>query len=185
MKKFAIIPLTVALVFGGEITSTERVLAKVDGKPVTYQQVNSYFKALTGNPNASLAQLSSAQLKQVVDDYISTKLLYPYAKKVTSTQMYKILAEKLAINLWLKQKLKGVKVTEKEIEEFYNKNRDKFKTKDGKYIPLDQLKPFIQGLLIRQKINREVQQLLKKHKVEILVQSGGGDTQSKSLPAGK
>jgi hypothetical protein len=169
MKKIAIATLAVALLFGGELTSKERILGKVDGKPVTYDQVNSYFRALTGNPQASISQLSPTQLKQVVEDYISTQLLYPYAKKVTSTESYKILAQKLAINLWLKEKLKGVQVSDREIEEFYNKNREKFKTKDGKYIPLEQLKPFIKGLLIRQKINQQVQQLLKKHKVEVLV----------------
>jgi|GEM_PF-3244912 transcription initiation factor TFIIIB Brf1 subunit/transcription initiation factor TFIIB len=146
--------------------SPNAVVAVVDGKKITANEVNQYLRAITGNPQISLTTLPAPQRQAVIRDFVTTKLLYQQARRVTNTPTYRILAEKLAINIWAKELAKRVKVTENEIRNFYNQNKAKFKDKNGKYVPYQQVKPFIQQLLLRQKVNQQIQAILNRHKIQ-------------------
>lgn len=151
---------------GSQQLSPNQVVAVVDGKKVTVADVNRYLEAVTGNPNFTLNQVPAPQRLGVVQDYVTKQILYQYAKKVENTPTYKVLAKNLAVSIWAKQEAQKIKVSEKEIEEFYNKNKDKFKTKDGKYLPLSQVKAFIRQLLKSQKALQYIRSIINKHHIK-------------------
>jgi len=164
LKKLALAGVVGVALFAN--INPNSVVAVVDGQKITAGEVTKYLQAITGNPQISLSTLPAPQRQAVVRDFVTTRILYRHAQPVTRTNTYKILAEKLAINIWAKQLAQRVKISESEIRNFYNQNKTKFKTKDGKMVPYEQVKPFIQQLLLRQKVNQQIQGILNRHKIQ-------------------
>jgi len=164
MKNFLKIIGAVSL---GASLSFAAVVAEVDGKKITDTDLNQYLHAITGNPKLNYNKLNPNAKQKLLRDYIMDNILISKASKMKNTYAYKVLSNKLAINLWLKEQAKKIKVTDKEIQDFYNKNKDKFKTKDGKTLPLKQVKPFIKNLLVNYKLKAQIDKIVKQHKITI------------------
>jgi len=148
-----------------------QVVAVVDGQNVTSGEINQFLQAMTGKKDFTLDKVPSAQRKAVVKDYVTKyKILYPLAKSVENSATYRVLAKNLAISIWARKQAQNIRLTEGEIKKFYNENKERFKTKEGKYIPYEQVKPFIKQLLSGQKAGEQIRQILQKHKITYKIQ---------------
>ncbi len=101
------------------------VLAKVDGKKITVKDINNYLQGITGDNRIRLQDLPAQHVKQFVTQYVETLEIYnKKAKSITKTPQYKAAAMKLAVDMWLKHRLDGIKISEKQAKAFYEKNKD-------------------------------------------------------------
>lgn len=128
MKKLIVrglvaISLTASLMMGAE------VLATVNGKKITKEEVNSILKSA----GITFDQLREDLKKKVVDQAIERELLKEYAVKsgIENDPEYKKALEKLkkdlAMEIWMKKQFDSIKISDKEAEDFYKKNIEKFK----------------------------------------------------------
>jgi len=101
-----------------------KVVAVVNGKKVTVKDVNIYLQGLTGDNRIKLQQLPAQHVGQFVKQYVDTLVLYKKAKSVEKTPQFQALIKKMAVDYWLKQKLMNTKISDNEIKEFYEKNKD-------------------------------------------------------------
>ncbi|MEO1927421.1 MAG: peptidyl-prolyl cis-trans isomerase [Nautiliaceae bacterium] len=107
----------------------DTVLAKVNGKPVRVKDINAYLQGITGDNRIRLQDLPAQHVKQFVKQYIELMEIYnSKAKKITNTAQYKAAAMKLAVGIWQRNEFQNIKVSDKEVKEFYEKNKDLFKT---------------------------------------------------------
>lgn len=109
--------------------SASDVLATVNGDKITKQDV----AILLGNPNIDFNSLPKKNKNQILEQIINNKLLTDKAVKsgVEKDKEYKESLEKLkrdlALRVWLKKESENVKVSEKEMKDYYNKNKAQFK----------------------------------------------------------
>ncbi len=101
-----------------------KVVAVVNGKKVTVKDVNIFLQGLTGDNRIKLQQLPAQHVGQFVKQYVDTLVLYKKAKSVEKTPQFQALIKKMAVDYWLKQKLMNTKISDKEVKEFYEKNKD-------------------------------------------------------------
>jgi len=105
------------------------VYATVDGAEITDKDVTSLLRAM---PGAKYDQLQPEQQKRVIEQAIERKLLATAAFKdgiEKDEEFKKTLASiksDLALEIWMKKVFNKVKVSEKEMKEYFNKNKDKF-----------------------------------------------------------
>ncbi len=105
-----------------------KTYAVVDGQEITDGDVAVFLK----NPQIKLENLPEPNRKKVLDRIIDNKLLTKYAIKqgIESDKEYKIALEKvkenLALEIFMQKEFKKLKISDKEIKDFYNKNREKF-----------------------------------------------------------
>ena len=102
------------------------VLAKVNGQDVKVKEINGYLQGTKKDFRIKLQDLPAQHVKQFVEEYTDVLAFYPSAKEMEKTEAYKAAAKKLAVELWITKKFNSIKVSEKEIKDFYNKNKSKF-----------------------------------------------------------
>jgi parvulin-like peptidyl-prolyl isomerase len=103
----------------------DTVLATVDGKKITVKEINYYLQGITGDNRIRVQDLPAQHVKKFVSQYIETLEIYnKKAKSITKTPQYKAAAMKLAVDMWLKNRLNSIKISDKEAKEFYEKNKD-------------------------------------------------------------
>jgi len=101
------------------------VLAIVDGKKITVQDINYYLQGITGDKRIKVQELPAQHIKKFVKDYIQTLELYnKKAKSIEKTPQFKAAEMKLAVDMWLKNRLASIKISDQEAKEFYEKNKD-------------------------------------------------------------
>lgn len=122
--------LATLFVFAATTTVFAKTYATVDGVRITEKEVN---EVLASAPNApTIDQLPQDILEKVLKQIVERKLLSKYAVKqgIKGEKLYKeklaSIEESLASDLWMRMELGKVKVTPKEIQDFYNENIDKF-----------------------------------------------------------
>ena len=104
------------------------VLAVVNGHKITIEDVNKDLTAKRAR--ATYSQLPPQYQKIELDAVITKYLLSKEAQKsgIEKTKEFKkeleILKEILATNLFIKQKFDNIYVSDKDIKNFYNKNKD-------------------------------------------------------------
>jgi len=102
------------------------VLAVVNGENVTKAQINE----LLASQNLTYDKLPPQYQRMVLDKVITNALLIQKAENsgVEKTALYKqILAKRkkqIAMEVFLKQKLNSIKITDVEAKQFYDKNKD-------------------------------------------------------------
>ncbi len=117
-------------------------LATVDGAKITDEDVtNALMQATQGRLSQLPAQKQEQLKKQFLDEMISKEVIYKDAKKqgITNSKEYKEQLQKviesikkdLAIRLWQKKVLDGIKISDKELKEYYNKNKQEFMQKES------------------------------------------------------
>ena len=126
MKKI-IFGALVAMVLGVGLNAT--VYATVNGHDITDQDVKILLRSM---PGAKFEQLPPATQKKVVQQAVERYLLAQKAIKsgIENDSEFKKALEgiknDLALELWMKKVYSSVKVDEKSIKDYFNKNADKF-----------------------------------------------------------
>lgn len=117
-------------------------LATVNGTKITDEDVNNALMQATQGRLGQLPADKQAQLKkQFLDELVAKQVIYEDAKKkgITNTKEYKEQLNKiiesikkdLAIKLWQKKLFEGIKVSEQELRNYYNKNKQEFMQKES------------------------------------------------------
>ncbi len=130
-----------ALLLTGVIASA-KTLVSVNGKPITQEEVDQeLMQATQGRFNQVPADRQAAFRQQVLQQLIGKELIYDNAKKTGITKSaeykreYKKLEERmkkeLAIQVWQKKLLDGIKISNKELKDYYKKNIDEFREKES------------------------------------------------------
>ncbi|WP_456471159.1 peptidylprolyl isomerase [Caminibacter sp.] len=100
------------------------VLATVDGKKITVKEINYYLQGITGDNRIRLQDLPAKHVSQFVKQYVETLEIYKKAKSIENTPQFKAAKMKLAVDMWLKNRLNQIKVSDAEAKKFYEENKD-------------------------------------------------------------
>ncbi len=133
--------VAVSILFASSM-SFAATLATVDGTKITDEDVVNALMQATQGRLAQLPPQKQEQLKkQFLEEMIAKEVIYKDAKKkgITKTKEYKKELKKivesikkdLAIRLWQKKLLDGIKISTKELKEYYNKNKQEFMQKES------------------------------------------------------
>jgi parvulin-like peptidyl-prolyl isomerase len=139
MKKVTI--LLSALLLTGTMASA-KTLVSVNGKPITQEEVDQeLMQATQGRFNQVPADRQAAFRQQVLKQLIGKELIYDDAKKkgILNSAEYKAeykklearMKKELAIQVWQKKVLDSIKISNKELKDYYKKNIDEFKEKES------------------------------------------------------
>jgi len=112
--------------------SASDVVAKVNGKSITKEDANMFIQASA--PQSSFADLDLKQKTMVVERLVERELFIEAAKKEGieknpeyAENLAKI-KDELLINLWMKAQMDNTIVSNSEAKDFYDKNKDQYKT---------------------------------------------------------
>jgi parvulin-like peptidyl-prolyl isomerase len=130
-----------ALLLTSSIASA-KTLVTVNGKAITQEDVDTELMSATqGRLNQIPADRQEAFRKQVLQNLIGKELIYSDAKKsgIINSQEYKTeykkleerMKKELAVQVWQKKLLDGIKISEKELKDYYSKNKDEFNEKES------------------------------------------------------
>ena len=133
--------LLYTLLFAATISSAQ-TLVTVNGAAITQEDVDSaLMNATQGRFNQVPADKQAEFRQQVLQQLIGTELVYGDAKKtgVLNSQEFKDeyikvqerVKKQLAIQVWQTQQLNKVKVSDKELKNYYNKNKEEFNEKES------------------------------------------------------
>ncbi len=130
-----------ALLLTGSVVCA-KTLVTVNGKPITQEEVDQeLMQATQGRFNQVPADRQAAFRQQVLQQLIGKELIYDDAKKsgIINSQEYKSeykkleqrMKKELAIQVWQKKLLDGIKISTKELKDYYNKNKEEFNEKES------------------------------------------------------
>jgi len=134
IKKNTILSFVVTFVLANSLNAieNEKIYASVNGKNITSTDIQIALK----NQRVDFNTLEKAQQKQLLEQLVQKNLLVSKAMKsdVTSSEIYKTtlkaaiknLKEELALQVWMQNLSKGIKITNKEVSAFYNENKNQF-----------------------------------------------------------
>ncbi len=119
-----------------------KTLVTVNGKPITQEDVDTeLMNATQGRFNQVPADRQAAFRQQVLQQLIGKELIYDDAKKsgIINSKEYKEeykkleqrMKKELAIQVWQKKLLDSIKISEKELKDYYNKNKEEFNEKES------------------------------------------------------
>jgi len=165
----ASVVLSSSFVFAAPVT-----LATVNGKTITKNDANTFMtKAI---PGMSFDKLDPKMKRQVVDQLINQMLVKDQVLKsgLQNTPAFKTqyaaIKDDLAVDMWMKQQMNKISVTDKETKAFYDANGDKMKQGDKK-VPYEQVKKEITQFLKLEKfkanMNKTTDTLRSSAKIEI------------------
>lgn len=149
-------------------------LATVNGKAITTADANTFLaKAL---PGMSFDKLDPKMKRQVVDQLVNQTLIKNQVIKsgIQNTPAFKAqyaaLKNDLAVDMWMKQEMGKITVTDKEAKTFYDANKDKMKEGD-KTVPYEKAKKEIMQFIKLEKfkahMNKTSESLRATSKVEV------------------
>ena len=130
-----------ALLLSGSIAAAQ-TLVTVNGKAITQEDVNTELMSATqGRLNQIPADRLETFKKQVLQQLIGKEIIFDDAKKsgILNSPEYKAeynklinrMKKELAVQVWQKKLLDGIKISSKELKEYYNKNKDEFNEKES------------------------------------------------------
>ncbi|RLA80635.1 MAG: peptidylprolyl isomerase [Epsilonproteobacteria bacterium] len=129
------------LLFAATLSGAQ-TLVTVNGSAITQEDVDSaLMNATQGRFNQVPVDKQAEFRQQVLQQLIGTELVYGDAKKtgVLNSQEFKSeyakvqerVKKQLAIQVWQKQQLDKVKVSDKELKSYYSKNKEEFNEKES------------------------------------------------------
>ncbi len=127
-KRLISTAVAAVIAFGG--AAYAKTYAEVNGQKITDQDLKFILHSLGG---VDFSKLPKDRQKKIIDQAIERKLLSDKAIKegIENDPVYKQTLESikrdLALEIWMKKQYAGITVTEKEVKDYYNKNKDKFK----------------------------------------------------------
>jgi len=129
-KKVVLGFVAMITIAGAAMAEENKVYATVNGMDITQRDVS----ALLRGQNVKFESLQKDKKKQILDNLIEQKLLgdMAYKTNISKTKEYKEELKKvkksLAFQLWLRDFSKKITIAEKDVKNYYNKNKEKFKT---------------------------------------------------------
>ena len=129
MKKTIISIVASLTLASSTLVAADKVYATVNGVQITSKDVAIALR----DPRIDFTKLPKAQQKQLIQSLVEQELLAQYALKtdVVKSKLYKEelekLKSKLALQIWMGNIARTIKVSEKELKDVYNKNKDQFK----------------------------------------------------------
>ena len=138
-------------------------LATVNGKASTTNDANVFStKAMGGMP---FAKLDTNTKRQVIDQLINQELIKSQVLRsgIQSTPLFKAryeaLKADLAVDMWMKQQMLKITVSEKEAKDFYDANKDKMKQGD-KQVPFEKAKEEITQFIKVEKFKAQMNKIV-------------------------
>ena len=127
--------LSVVLLAG--TLASAQTLVSVNGKAISQEDVdNELMRATQGRFNQVPPERQAEFRQQVLQQLIGKELIFEDAKKngILKSKEYKEeykkleerMKEELAIQVWQKKLLDGISVSEKELKDYYNQNKEEF-----------------------------------------------------------
>lgn len=101
----------------------------VNGDNITADDISTVIR----NPNIDFEKLPKQTKNKILDQIVEKKLLTQKAinSGIKSDASYKEalakVEQELSLEIWMQKESKKVKISEKEVKDFYEKNKDKFK----------------------------------------------------------
>lgn len=117
--------------------SAAQTLVTVNGTAITQQDVDKELMAATqGRFNQVPAEKQSEFRKQVLEQLVAMELIYGDAKsrgvleskdfKDKYQEITKRIEKEIATQVWQKQEVEKIKISEKELKDYYDANKDEF-----------------------------------------------------------
>ncbi len=134
MTKMIKVSLVAASMIFTGLTASD-ILATVDGKNITKQDAEQFVR--TVSQGGDYNQLAPEQKQMITERLIERELFAKAAEKdnIENNQEYKEALEKLKqelkVSIWMKTIMDNSVVSDSEAKDFYEKNKDKFKTPEG------------------------------------------------------
>ena len=130
-----------ALLLTGVVASAN-TLVTVNGKSITQQEVDTeLMNATQGRFNQVPPEKQAAFRQQVLQQLIGKELIYGDAQKtgILKTKEYKEeykkleerMKKELAIQVWQKKVVDGIKISEKTLKDYYKNNKEEFNEKEA------------------------------------------------------
>jgi len=120
----------VTLLLGTVNLTASKVVATVNGKTITQQDVNEFV--IASIPGATFDHLNEVQKKSVIKQMIERKLFLENAKEVhieknpEFIEALKKVRENLMLDYWMKEKVEEIVISEKDAKAYYKKHSRKF-----------------------------------------------------------
>jgi len=122
--------------------ASAKTLVTVNGKAITQEEVDQeLMQATQGRFNQVPADRQAAFRQQVLQQLIGKELIYDDAKKsgIINSKEYKTeykkleqrMKKELAIQVWQKKLLDSIKISTKELKDYYKKNKEEFNEKES------------------------------------------------------
>jgi len=122
--------------------ASAQTLVTVNGKAITQEDVDTeLMQATQGRFNQLPKDRQELFRRQVLQQLVGKELIYEDAKKsgITKSSEYKSeykkleerMKKELAIQVWQKKLLDSIKISQKELKDYYNKNKDEFNEKES------------------------------------------------------
>lgn len=149
-------------------------LAIVNGKPITSTDASAFMaKAI---PGMTFDKLDPKMKRQIVDQLINQHLIKAQVAKsgIQNTPQFKLayaaLRDDLAVDMWMKQQMGKISVSEADSKAFYDANKDKMK-QGGKVVPYEKAKfeitQFIKMEKFKATMTKTTDKLRASSKVEV------------------
>jgi parvulin-like peptidyl-prolyl isomerase len=133
--------LLTVLMFSTTLASAQTIVT-VNGKAITVEEIKEKLMMATqGRPGQISPEKQNQLFNQFIQKAVEDELVYADAKKTKVEQsaeykeQYKILVNRmkkqLAIQVWKKQLHDKIKVTEKELKDYYKNNKEEFVEKES------------------------------------------------------
>lgn len=162
----------------GEKVSEDAVLAKAGGDEVRYGDVKNMLRNMSGSIHGGQdLSLNPVAIQRVLDREITGRALAAYAKKqgIEGSEWMESVRQdmerSILIDLLARQELaEGAEVTDDEVAEAYKEHAEMF-VRNGKKIPLSQVKDQLRGFLRNEKRRKTmetyIEELKKKAKITV------------------
>ncbi|MDP3301978.1 MAG: hypothetical protein Q8S36_08450 [Sulfuricurvum sp.] len=149
-------------------------LATVNGKAITTLDASAFIaKAI---PGMTFDKLDPKMKRQIVDQLINQHLIKGQVAKsgIQNTPQFKLayaaLRDDLAVDMWMKQQMGKISVSEADSKTFYDANKDKLK-QGGKLVPYEKAKfeitQFIKMEKFKATMTKTTDSLRASSKVEV------------------
>lgn len=149
-------------------------LATVNGKAITTVDASAFMaKAI---PGMTFDKLDPKMKRQIVDQLINQHLIKGQVAKsgIQNTPQFKLayaaLRDDLAVDMWMKQQMGKISVSEADSKTFYDANKDKLK-QGGKLVPYEKAKfeitQFIKMEKFKASMTKTTDSLRASSKVEV------------------
>ncbi|HEX5710158.1 MAG TPA: hypothetical protein VFX68_02345 [Sulfuricurvum sp.] len=149
-------------------------LAVVNGRAITSADASTFMaKAI---PGMTFDKLDPKMKRQVVDQLVNQTLIKAQVQKsgIQNTPQFKLayaaLRDDLAVDMWMKQQMAKITVSDKESKAFYDANKDKMKQGD-KVVPYEKAKfeitQFIKMEKFKSQMTKTTETLRAASKVEV------------------
>lgn len=182
MKK-TVLSFVASLALVSTLSASDKVYATVNGDSITNLDIAQAIR----DPRVNFEKLPKNVKDKLIQDLINKKLVTQEAytkKSVINSKDYKQALERikkdLAFEVWQKQELESIKITDKNTKEFYNKNKNMFKTQatlSARHILVKELKDAEKIIKELDKAKDKEKEFIKLAKTKSVGPSGktGGD----------